>query len=108
MIQINIYYTGKKGMAKAFAEEMIASGIVKAIRNEEGNLKYDYFTPIDDENAILLIDAWTSQEALDLHHSLPLMQDIIKLREKYGLTMKVERYLLDEGGIPEKDKAYIK
>ena len=32
---INIYYTGENGNAKKFAEEMINSGIVDKIRNEE-------------------------------------------------------------------------
>lgn len=37
-----------------------------------------------------------------------MMQRIIELREKYGLTMEVQRYVTDEAGIPEKDKAFIK
>ena len=48
-ITINIYYTGEKGNAKRFAKEMISSGIVDAIRKEEGNLRYEYFIPMDDE-----------------------------------------------------------
>lgn len=42
-ISVNIYYKGKNGAARKFAEEMIASGTVDAIRNEKGNIKYDYF-----------------------------------------------------------------
>lgn len=30
------------------------------------------------------------------------------LREKYDLHMRVERYVSDETGIPETDKAFIK
>ena len=47
-ITVNLYYTGTNGNARKFAEEMISSGTVKAIREEEGNLKYDYFFPLDD------------------------------------------------------------
>lgn len=47
-IVVNIYYTGKDGSARKFAEEMIASGIVDRIRAEEGNEKYEYFFPFDD------------------------------------------------------------
>ena len=36
-ITINIYYTGHDGSARKFAEEMVSSGIVKDVRNEEGN-----------------------------------------------------------------------
>lgn len=36
-----------------------------------------------------------------------MMEKITKLREKYDLHMKVERYVSDEDGIPETDKAFI-
>lgn len=107
-ITINIYYTGEKDNAREFSEEMISSGIVSEIRSEAGNLKYEYFFPMNDNKTVLLIDSWENQEALDKHHASPMMQKIINLREKYNLTMKVERYVTDESGIPEKDKEFIK
>lgn len=39
-ITVNIYYTGVNGSARKFAEEMIASGTVDAIRKEKGNIRY--------------------------------------------------------------------
>ena len=45
---INIYYTGSNGFAKQFAEEMISSGIVDEIRSKKGNLRYEYFSPLND------------------------------------------------------------
>lgn len=107
-ITINIYYTGKNGNAKKFAEEMIDSGIVQDIRAEEGNLQYEYFLPMDDDETVLLIDRWKNQEALDKHHATEMMQKIIALREKYDLHMRVERYVTDEAGIPEQDRRFIK
>lgn len=44
---INIYYKGKNGMAKKFANEMVSSGIVDEIRHKEGNLRYEYFEAFD-------------------------------------------------------------
>lgn len=107
-ITINIYYSGTNGNARKFAEEMISSGVVDQIRSEKGNLKYEYFLPMNDYETVLLIDSWESQQAIDIHHKSPMMQKIIDLREKYDLTMKVERYITDEQGIPERDKAFIK
>lgn len=107
-ITINIYYSGTNGNARKFAEEMISSGIVDEIRAEKGNLKYEYFLPMNDNETVLLIDSWESQQAIDTHHNSLMMQRIIDLREKYDLSMKVERYITDESGIPEKDKAFIK
>lgn len=106
-ITVNIYYTGTNGAARAFAEEMISSGTVAAIREEKGNLRYDYFYPINDEETVLLIDSWENQEAIDIHHDSPMMNTIITLREKYNLHMKVERYISDSD-IPVNDRRFIR
>lgn len=105
-ITVNIYYTGKDGNARKFAEEMISSGIVDKIRKEEGNIRYEYFFPMQNKETVLLVDSWENQNAIDIHHQTPMMQKIIALREKYDLHMKVERYTSDE--LPDKDKGYIK
>ena len=89
---INIYYTGKNGNAKKFASEMLSSGIVDRVRKEEGNLRYEYFFPMDDQETVMLIDKWEDEKALDIHHKSPMMKEIAKLREKYQLKMRVEKY----------------
>lgn len=105
-ITINIYYSGKNGAAKKFAEKMTKSGIVAAIRAESGNLRYEYFFPMDDDETVLLIDSWENQAAIDAHHATEMMTKIAELREKYDLHMKVERYVSDEAG--ETDKTFIR
>lgn len=95
-ITVNIYYTGAAGAARAFAQEMVETGTVDAIRAREGNLRYEYFQPLDDPDTILLIDQWANQEALDVHHASPMMGTIAALREKYDLHMRVERFLSDD------------
>ena len=89
---VNIYYTGTNGSAREFAKEMISSKIVDRVRAEDGNEKYEYFYPVDDEETVLLIDKWKNQEALDIHHKSDMMKEIAKLRDKYGLRMRVEKY----------------
>ena len=108
MITVNIYYTGKDGSARAFAEEMLRSGTVSAIRAEDGNLRYEYFFPMDDAETVLLIDQWRSQAAIDAHHASPMMEKIAALREKDDLHMRGERYAAEESGLPEGDLKYIK
>ena len=107
-IIVNIRYTGKSGSARAFAEEMTSSGTVDVIRNENGNLRYEYYLSFDDPETVLLIDEWTDQAAIDRHHASPMMQKITELRDKYDLHMTVERYVSDEGGIPDKDEEFIR
>ena len=105
-ITVNIRYTGANGNALKFAEEMIASGTVNAIRAEEGNLRYEYFQSLDDPETILLIDSWANQEAIDKHHATPMMATIAALREKYDLHMTVERYTNVD--TPETENRFIR
>ena len=92
-LTINIYYTGKDGSARKFAEEMVAKGVVDRIRAEKGNQKYEYFFPMEDGKTVLLIDRWENQNALDEHHKSPMMKEIADLRNKYHLHMKVEQFV---------------
>ena len=105
-ITVNLRYTGTDGNARKFAEEMISSGTVDAIRAEEGNLRYEYYQSLEAPETILLIDSWASQEAIDAHHATPMMATIAALREKYDLHMTVERYTGAE--MPETDNQFIR
>ena len=105
-ITVNLRYSGTDGNARKFAEEMISSGTVDAIRAEKGNLRYEYYQSLDDPETILLIDSWANQEAIDKHHATPMMDTIAKLREKYDLHMTVERYIAAE--TPETENQFIR
>ena len=102
MITVNLYYKGTNGSARAFAEEMESSGIAAAIRAEKGNLRYQYFQPLDDPETILLIDSWADQAAIDAHHASPMMAQLAALREKYDLHMSVERFISEDIGEDER------
>ena len=106
MITVNLYYTGANGKARLFAQEMESSGTAAAIRSEKGNIRYEYFFPMNDPETVLLIDAWESQEAIDAHHASPMMETIRTLREKYDLHMKVERFISAE--TPESEERFIR
>lgn len=106
-ITVNLYYTGVNGNARKFAQEMVSSGTVQKIREEKGNLKYDYFFSMDDSETVLLIDSWENQASIDEHHKTPMMKTIMELREKYDLHMKIERYKSDDE-IPARDQAFIR
>ena len=106
-LTINIYYTGTDGNARKFAEEMEKSSLADRIRQATGNLKYEYFYPVNDPETVLLIVSWDNQEALDKHHASEIMQRISELRNKYDLHMRVERYVPD-GSVPLSDAQFIR
>ena len=95
-ITVNLYYTGENGNARKFAEEMKLSGTVDAIRDEEGNERYEYFFSMDDPETVLLIDRWKDQDALDFHHKSEMMKMIAELRKKYKLRLRTELYINDK------------
>ena len=107
-IVMNLYYTGTNGGARKFAREMENSGTADRIRAEAGNERYAYFYPADDPETVLLIDIWKDQASIDRHHASPMMAKIARLREKYDLHMRAERYVTDEAGIPESDAGFLK
>ena len=48
-------------------------------RAEAGNLKYEYFFPMDDKETVLLIDNWEDQKAVLAHiisNGFPLVTSI--------------------------------
>ena len=105
-LTVNITYTGAPGAARAFADEMTSTGVVAGIRAEEGNLRYEYYQPLDDPNSIMLVDSWRDQAALDAHHASPWMARIAELRDRYDLHMRVERYVSAEDNA--QDIAFIR
>lgn len=103
---MNLYYTGEGDNAQKFAHEMIESGTVARIREQPGNLRYEYFQPLDDPHTVLLIDSWKDQASLDADHDSPMMATIAKLRDKYDLHMRAERYVSQD--LPSKDAGFIR
>ena len=103
---VNLYYKGKNGAASRFAEEMESSGVADGIRAEEGNERYEYYVSLRDPETVLLTDRWSDQAALDNHHASPYMKEVMRLREKYSLTVSAERFA-DESEIPRKDKDFL-
>ena len=104
---LHLYYTGVGDHARRFAEDMETSGVADRIRAEEGNLRYEYYLPLNDAKTVLLIDAWRDQAALDAHHASPMMAEIAALREKYDLHMRVER-LTDSNEGADADTSFIR
>ena len=105
-ITMHLYYTGKDGSARKFAEEMEHSGTADLIRAEAGNERYDYFFPMNDPETVLLIDSWKDQASLDVHHASPMMGTVAALREKYDLHMRAERFVPAEA--PDSDGRFIR
>ena len=84
---------GQKRGGERFANEMELSGIAGKVRNEKGNLGYEYFFSQKDEETVLLVDKWADEQAIDDHHKSEMMKEIARLRDKYKLRLKVEKFI---------------
>lgn len=106
-VTVHLFYTGENGNARKFAEEVISGGTADAIRNEKGNCGYDYYLSLSDPETVLLVDSWEDQAAIDAHHSSPMMEEVLRLREKYGLSVRAERFQPDSAGFTSNDRKYL-
>lgn len=66
---------------EAFIEHVKETGILEAIRAEDGCIRYDYYLSEKDPNELLLIEQWESFQHQQIHIKQPHMD---KLREFKG------------------------
>ena len=61
---------------EAFLAKMKDTGILDAIRGEEGCLKYDYYLSEQDPNELLLLEQWESKQHQQIHIGQPHMDQM--------------------------------
>ena len=67
MIVLNVTYKCKPDKRDEFLEAIYTEGIDDACRAEDGNIKYDYYTPVDGSDDLLLVEKWRDADALAAH-----------------------------------------
>jgi len=95
-IVIHCTYTGPKGAARAFAEEMIASGLRDAVTGEDGCLQYDYYLSLRDAETVVLLERWRDAAALQAHMEGEPMRRLKALKARYGIDTAPERFECNE------------
>ena len=91
-IILHVYYTGEKENLQAFVKEMQEGGLQAGVKSEDGCGQYDYFFPADGGSYVVLLENWRDAEALQTHMDQPRMAEIRALKDKLGLTTRIERY----------------
>lgn len=92
MIVLNVTYKCKPEMREEFLEMIMTEGIDAASRAEAGNIKYDYYLPVDDENELLLVEKWRDAEALAEHSKLAHFARLGELKPEYVNETIIEKY----------------
>ncbi len=92
MIVLNVTYKCKPDLREEFLETIMTEGIDDASRAEEGNLKYDYYMPVNDENEMLLVEKWADSEAVALHSKQPHFKRLGELKPQFVTDTVIEKF----------------
>ena len=68
---------------EAFIKKVKDTGILDAIHQEDGCIKYDYYLSEKDSNELLLVEQWESKEHQQKHISQPHMASLREFKDNY-------------------------
>jgi len=89
MYTIYVKFECKQGKREAFVEKMQESGVLDAIRAENGCIRYDYYYSEKDPCELLLLEQWESKEHQQIHISQPHMDSMRSFKDGYILSTKL-------------------
>ena len=89
---ILVIYTAKNGKDRAsFVKEITESGVLNAIRNENGCHAYDYYFSNEDEKTLVLYEKWESPNHQKVHMTQPHMKTAMEIKGKYIDSVKLKK-----------------
>ena len=68
---------------EAFIQKMKDTGILDAIRAEDGCIKYDYYLSEKNANELLLIEQWETKQHQQIHITQPHMAQLREFKGDY-------------------------
>ena len=92
MIVLNVTYKCKPDMRDEFLEMIITEGIDDASRAEEGNIKYDYYSSVENSDELLLVEKWQDADALAGHREQKHFARLAKYKSEYVDDTIIEKY----------------
>ena len=95
MIVLNVLYKCRPGMRDAFLEDIMTEGLDVASRSDEGNIKYDYYVPVDGGYDLLLVEKWKDADSLSRHLQQPHLIRLGELKSQYVADTVFEKYESD-------------
>ena len=68
---------------EAFIQKMKDTGVLDAVRAEDGCIKYDYYLSEADSNELLLIEQWETKQHQQVHMTQPHMALLREFKGEY-------------------------
>lgn len=89
-IVLHVYYEGTDENLAAFVKKMKESGVLGEVRNEEGCLQYEYFTPVEGKG-LLLLEKWRDAECLKKHSEGEPMKKLKAVKAECNLASRFDK-----------------
>lgn len=83
MYTIYVKFTCLPQKREAFIQKVKETGVLEAIRNEDGCIRYDYYLSEKDPNELLLIEQWETKEKQQAHIGQPHMDTLRSFKGAY-------------------------
>lgn len=89
MYTIYVKFTCLPGKREAFIQKAKETGVLEAIRGEDGCIRYDYYLSEKDPCELLLIEQWETKEKQQIHISQPHMDTLRGFKGDYITDTKL-------------------
>ncbi len=83
MYTIYVVFDCYPGKREGFLQRVKDEGVLDAIRAEDGCHRYDYYLSDENENEILLIEAWETKTHQQVHLTQPHMETLRGFKDEY-------------------------
>ena len=89
MYTIYVKFDCLPGKREAFIENVKETGVLDAIRAEDGCIRYDYYLSEKDPNELLLSEQWESHKHQQIHIEQPHMDVLRSFKGDYITDTKL-------------------
>jgi len=83
MYTIYVKFEFLENKREAFIQKVKETGILEAIRAEDGCIKYDYYLSEKDPDELLLIEQWETKKHQQIHIEQPHMARLREFKDDY-------------------------
>ena len=95
MLVLNVTYKCKPDMREEFMAMVYTEGVDIACRTKDGNIKYDYYTPVGSSDDLLLDEKWRNADALAAYGRQPHYARLGELKAEYVDETVIEKLVIE-------------
>ena len=92
MLLFHVTFRCRSGARDEFLEKIRTEGIDAAARAEAGNLRYDWYIPVDNDSDLFLIEAYRDGDAVAEHVRQAHTARLAELKEAYAADVILEKF----------------